>query len=493
MSLSRREFLASTAAGAGSGLAGRSASGQVKAPALDIRPGPAEKVDLSPASWLWYPSGRCLANTFVLFRRVLDVPAGVKSVRGWITADSRYLLTANGERVQWGPAPADPRWPDVDTVDLTSRLRPGRNVIGATVLYYGSGDGTLPIGKPGFIFKLELEGADGNRTVVGTDAQWQCCLAKAWRAGHYRRWYLRALQEEFDARLYPERWDRAEFSPGPDWLPAMILDCPADKPSVCSDYPDYSMDTRGDRAVCFLRPRQIPALLEKEVPAARLADSFRLRWSRPPDEYFDCRTPEAFQIDSESAAVVDGDAWVVNPVAGKSVALTFEFAEQIVGWPHFTIDAPAGTIVELLVQEVARTRTARAGSTPIHYSWTRFICRDGINRFETFDYESLRWMQLHIRNSDRPVRIRATSVSGAACIRGHRARDSPARTPTLAAVCRRPASTRSTIRRRRRSSTAWGANGSSTAAIADTSCMPSISRFGEPRLPAGTCGRSARA
>jgi len=32
-------------------------------------------------------------------------------------------------------------------------------------------------------------------------------------------------------------------------------------------------------------------------------------------------------------------------------------------------------------------------------SWTRFICRDGLNHFETFDYESLRWVQLHIHNA----------------------------------------------------------------------------------------------
>ena len=37
------------------------------------------------------------------------------------------------------------------------------------------------------------------------------------------------------------------------------------------------------------------------------------------------------------------------------------------------------------------------------FCWSRFICREGENRFETFDFESLRWMQLHIRNASRPV------------------------------------------------------------------------------------------
>jgi len=65
--------------------------------------------DLKPARWIWYPSGRCLANTFVLFRRVLDLPSAPLRATGWISADSRYLLEVNGQRVQWGPAPCDPR------------------------------------------------------------------------------------------------------------------------------------------------------------------------------------------------------------------------------------------------------------------------------------------------------------------------------------------------------------------------------------------------
>lgn len=33
------------------------------------------------------------------------------------------------------------------------------------------------------------------------------------------------------------------------------------------------------------------------------------------------------------------------------------------------------------------------------HSWTRFVCKEGTNTFEAFDFESLRWLQLHIRNA----------------------------------------------------------------------------------------------
>ena len=169
--------------------------------------------DLNPARWLWYPSSRCLQNTFVLFRRTLELPAKPKRAIGWISADSRYLLHVNGERVQWGPAPCDPRWVEMDPVDLTDSLHAGVNVLGAQVLFFGQGDGTSPLGKPGFLFWLEIEGEDGSKQRVVSDPSWLAHLARSWQPGHYKRWYLRALQEEFDARLHPYGWTESGFTP----------------------------------------------------------------------------------------------------------------------------------------------------------------------------------------------------------------------------------------------------------------------------------------
>ena len=96
-------------------------------------------LDLSPAKWIWYPGQRVLPNTFILFRRVLNLKSKPRKATGWIHGESRYLLEVNGKRVQWGPAPNDPRWPEVDPLDLTAKLTVGENVIATTVLYFGHG------------------------------------------------------------------------------------------------------------------------------------------------------------------------------------------------------------------------------------------------------------------------------------------------------------------------------------------------------------------
>ena len=73
-----------------------------------------ERIDLAPARWIWLPSQRTLASTFVLFRREIELGSAPVEARGWISADSRYRLFVNGRRVQFGPAPCDPRRYEAD-------------------------------------------------------------------------------------------------------------------------------------------------------------------------------------------------------------------------------------------------------------------------------------------------------------------------------------------------------------------------------------------
>lgn len=312
------------------------------------------RANLAPAEWVWLPSGRTLSNTFVLFRREIDLPAQPVRATGWISADSRYRLTINGRRVQWGPAPCDPRQLDVDPVDLTPHLRPGTNVLGVEVLHYGIGEGTWAAGKPGMIFHATLRQADGRTQSIVSDRSWQCLLDRAHRPGTPKRWFLRTLQEEFDARLHPAGWDTPEFRPDDRWIAAAPINCPADKPSGASAYPGNDSMDNVDPAQSSLRVRQIPPVRETIVPALRLADCGPVQWRRDPLDWFEFRMPDCFRISRKPiAAEKRPGAWELPATAGpgQAVFATLEFAEQIVGFPGFTIDAPAGTIVELVTQE----------------------------------------------------------------------------------------------------------------------------------------------
>lgn len=362
-------------------------------------------LDLSPARWIWYPSGRTLQNTFILFRKEIELKQQPQKALGWILADSRYRLFVNGKRVQWGPAPSDPRWQEADPLDLAAYLQPGKNVIAVEVCFFGTGDGTHPMGKPGLIVNLDIDG----QTVL-TDDSWHCYLPHSWQPGKYKRWFLRALQEDFDARLYPYGWDTTSFVMDDNWVKSALVSNSGVYPAVCNWSSEYVWEIFGSREVSEIRKRSVPMMKEVDVPVSKLSESMWIDWKRSPEDYFDMIVPDAFDVIREPVTTHNAkDSWIVTPNHDHAAALTFEFAEQGVGWPCFTIDAPEGTIIELLVHE-AHKKGGPAIINSHFNAWTRFVCKEGVNRFETFDFESFRWMQLHIRNFNRPIEISSVGM-----------------------------------------------------------------------------------
>jgi hypothetical protein len=359
----------------------------------------ARDLDLSPAKWIWYPSERTLQNTFILFRKEINIDKEVGSAKGWVIADSRYQLFVNGQRVQWGPAPFDPRWQEADPVDISSYLKPGKNVIACQVLFYGAGDGTSPLGIPGFLMKLNVDG-----TEIITDNTWKSFLARSWNPGQYKRWFLRSLQENFDARIFPFGWDTANFTENSEWISAAELDGNAGKSSASNGNSNYQLDISGN-VESQLRERSIPLMKENNVDVKQLTEAFWIDWKIPSENYFDMKVPKAFDaVPLLPLPRFDNKTVTIQPNGSKAVALTFEFDVQSVGWPHFTIDAPEGTVIEMLVHEAHKPGSDVLINTHF-YSWSRFVCKEGINTFSPFDFESLRWVQLHIHNFNRAVTI----------------------------------------------------------------------------------------
>lgn len=309
------------------------------------------KLDFTPAKWIWYPSERTLQNSVFLFRKTVNIDSPHDSAKGWVLADSRYKLYVNGEYVQFGPAPFDPRQPEADPIDITPYLKNGENTIAAEVLYYGTGEGTWPTGKPGFILNILLE-ESGEENQIITDETWKVSLAESWKPGQYKRWYLRAFQEDFDAQKYPYGWNENDFEENSDWLPAMEIDLPADKPPISSPYDEYRQEIRANPEDCNIRQRSIPLMKELDVIDVKLADRFAVKWKGDPDRYFEFATPGLYESASLDDFQLNDDGGVSCTISPpKAAVFTFEFEEQMVGFPYFTIEAPEGTVVELMVQE----------------------------------------------------------------------------------------------------------------------------------------------
>ena len=123
---------------------------------------------------------------------------------------------------------------------------------------------------------------------------WDCFLAKSWRPGQYKRWFLRSLQEEFDARLYPYGWDtsisnQTKIDKGypckPRWQGTF----------QCNSSSEYVWEIFGDKQLSEIRKRSIPTMREFDFHATTLWKNLWIHWKRPAEDYFDLLVSDAFE------------------------------------------------------------------------------------------------------------------------------------------------------------------------------------------------------
>jgi hypothetical protein len=145
------------------------------------------------ASWIWSaeathatpdPASATPSHYQVrMFRRTFNVAdATAARLVVHVSGDSRYLFFCNGELVGRGPAKGDVNHHFYETLELTSRLRAGRNVLAALVLDMSRGGASA--GAP-------------RGTVFGDDVCGRVCvgwgIAGRGGDGWWRRWRSRGM------------------------------------------------------------------------------------------------------------------------------------------------------------------------------------------------------------------------------------------------------------------------------------------------------------
>lgn len=185
------------------------------------------------AEWIWQKEQFTEANSWMAFRKEINLADVSGQTTAYISADTKYWLWINGEMVVFeggytgGPSPVKPS-PRVDffsiasnkyydQVDISSYLREGDNTIAALVWYYGDEGqkGThISSRKGGFIFQAQV----GEQLVVSDDS-WKVNYHPAYdkkvtKKSPYR---VAAWNIKYDARLDMKDWsDQAWYQPDYD-------------------------------------------------------------------------------------------------------------------------------------------------------------------------------------------------------------------------------------------------------------------------------------
>ena len=179
-----------------------------------------------PASWIAVPGAPERDASVSHYRHVLVLDAVPARLLVHVSADQRYLLHVNRRRIGAGPGRDDAQHWRFETYDLAPALRPGANVIAATVWNFGlSAPMAQMTRRTGFL----LQADDPAFARLNTGTGWQAQAAPghgvlgdgldALRARHF--YYAAGPGERRDGRLWDWDWDGE--SPASRWGPAQAI------------------------------------------------------------------------------------------------------------------------------------------------------------------------------------------------------------------------------------------------------------------------------
>ncbi|MBI4788983.1 MAG: family 78 glycoside hydrolase catalytic domain, partial [Chloroflexi bacterium] len=299
-------------------------------------------------------------------------------------------------------------WQYVDPYDLAPHLHPGRNVIAALAHSYGrntawyelpSWDHARAFGCGGFFLQGDVITA--SQTVrLDTDDSWRCLTSEAWQrdapSGSL------GFMEYYDARRAPDGWTNVDGDDS-NWERAEILRVPGR--NYADDVVPFSV----------LVPRDIPYLFETmrlpravlttgevaNVPQSDLAEQLTRETLEPRSQ---CR------VSHPDAATTE-----IVTTADRSVCLVLDFGEEVAGYVHFDLDGPAGAVADFTYGERLEPdgRVLKMGGIPgfdvppAH----RYILREGRQKWERFEWNGFRYLQVTFRQCLRPLRVRAIAVN----------------------------------------------------------------------------------
>ena len=197
------------------------------------------------AKWIWsgQTSGK---NQWVCFRKNVYLTS-TKRASLRITADSRYWVYINGVECSCGPARGWPEHQPVDTIDVTTFLKSGKNTISVLVNYIGESTSQYINGRGGLLAQVEF--SDG--TKIQTDETWKCKTHAAFQRALCRINVAQPWLEIFDAAAFPPEWNLPEFDDA-DWEQAQSIGV-----AGCEPWPGF-------------RERNVPLFAEKIYDAERV-------------------------------------------------------------------------------------------------------------------------------------------------------------------------------------------------------------------------------
>ncbi|MGA9587294.1 MAG: alpha-L-rhamnosidase C-terminal domain-containing protein [Terracidiphilus sp.] len=170
------------------------------------------------AGWITHPTAPLREPVVLHFRRTVDLPSVPAAYTVRVSADNRFILYVNGNRVGDGPARGDLSHWRYERFDLAPYLQPGHNLITATVWNFGVYAPVAQMSdRTAFLLESEAAGPTGISTPEGWLVEEEPGQRPLDRSTvTIKTYFASGPGEEIDASKYDWNWNSP--TPGPNWV-----------------------------------------------------------------------------------------------------------------------------------------------------------------------------------------------------------------------------------------------------------------------------------
>jgi len=354
--------------------------------------------------WIWDTLDTVQPNQFVLFRKEFDTTVA-QECRLHITAETRYRVYLDGERLADGPPKCVPEFKIYDTHELN--LGAGRHCLAIVVNYASGVESTLAM-RPGLLAEIELSSGE---LAAATDATWLCLNSGAWRSDTYafRMNPVFPFQEHFVADRLPQGWNRVGF-PAAGWRESVVLltRSGARRPAGATE-PWTKLVPREIAPLqeSLHRPTAITCVEECLDLANRMrSEDLSIGLSQPGQ-------PISFSRVEGIEHLVDGGGPAIlgsSSIEGEfryrgryDPCITIDFGDVETAYIELDLEGAEGAIAEF---GYAERLTDGHFNIAIECQFAdRIVLREGRQTFLAFQWRSFRYLRLRVRNAATPVTI----------------------------------------------------------------------------------------
>lgn len=397
---SRREFIAggsallAAAAGASVGHAAEISAGGSNIPlkhqgqksadgnALYAGPSPSavESARLWKGSWITSAEAPLHAECVLHFRKEFELTSTPSRFKIDVSADNQFLLKVNGQYVGTGPSRSDVRHWKYTTYDIAHLLRPGRNLISATVWNFGR---NAPVRQMSHQTGFFLDSDAANPVEVHTDDSWIVAIERGFTAlampviqQHY--YYVASPPEELDAKTFRWEWDdpNATASAENGWHPAEAIGRASSRGMMFA------------QTEWQLIPDALPLMERREVPAGTVRRLSGL----------------------SSAGSFPTNALTIP--ANQQVSILLDVGHLMTGYPELAFSRGSGAEIRLTYAEALYDAQGKKGNRNDikgkHIDGLYdLIHPDGSSqrKFTSLDWRTWRYLQLDIKTGDEPLHL----------------------------------------------------------------------------------------